>query len=103
METNDAHLQKILATLGRTLVAYSGGVDSAFLAWAAHQVLQDDMLAIIADSPILARSHLRDAIAFAQDNSIPLELVHTPVIDRPEYVRHDPHLCFLCQDQLFPL
>lgn len=103
IETKHAHLQKILATLGRTLVAYSGGVDSAFLAWAAHQVLQDDMLAIIADSPSLARSQLRDAIAFAQENSIPLEVVHTAEMDRPEYVRNDPHRCFHCKDELFQL
>src|SRR5260370_36963524 len=61
------------------------------------------MLAIIADSPSLARSQLRDAIAFAQENSIPLEIVHTAEIDRPEYVRNDPHRCFHCKDELFQL
>ena len=57
-----AVLDKSLRTLGRTLLAYSGGVDSAFLAWAAHQVLGDDMLAVIADSPSLARTQLADAM-----------------------------------------
>ena len=61
------------------------------------------MLAIIADSPSLARSQLRDAIAFTQENSIPLEIVHTAEMDRPEYVRNDPHRCFHCKDELFQL
>ena len=56
-----AVLDQNIRALGRTLVAYSGGVDSAFLAWVAHEVLGDDMLAVIADSPSLARTHLADA------------------------------------------
>ena len=59
------------------LVAYSGGVDSAYLAWAAHQALGNKMLAIIADSPSLARTQLSDAIAFASEQAIPLEVVAT--------------------------
>jgi uncharacterized protein len=55
-----------LTGLGRLLVAYSGGVDSAFLAWAAHEALGENMLAVIADSPSLARTHLNDALAFAK-------------------------------------
>ncbi len=61
------------------------------------------MLAIIADSPSLARSQLQDAKAFAQENSIPVEIVHTAEMDRPEYVRNDPHRCFHCKDELFQL
>jgi uncharacterized protein len=98
-----ALLQSRLRTLGRTLVAYSGGVDSAYLAWAAHQVLGDKMLAIIADSPSLARTQLADAVAFAQEQSIPLEVVSTSELDRPEYVRNDSQRCFFCKDELFTL
>src|ERR1700676_77300 len=98
-----ALLQSRLRTLGRTLVAYSGGVDSAYLAWAAHQVLGDKMLAIIADSPSLARTQLADAVAFAQEQSIPLEVVSTSELDRPEYVRNDSERCFFCKDELFTL
>lgn len=96
-------LQSHLRTLGRALVAYSGGVDSAYLAWAAHQALGDNMLAIIADSPSLARAQLADAIAFAREQKIPLEVIATAELDRPEYVRNDARRCFFCKDELFVL
>src|SRR3989475_437390 len=94
-------LDQQLPAVGRTLVAYSGGTDSAFLAWAAHRALGDDMLAIIADSPSLARFQLADAIAFAREQDIPLEVVRTNELDRPEYVRNDASRCFHCKDELF--
>lgn len=96
-----AALDTHLRTLGRTLIAYSGGVDSAFLAWAAHQVLGADMLAVVADSPSLARAHLADAIAFAREQAIPLEVVSTSELDRAEYARNDASRCFHCKDELF--
>jgi uncharacterized protein len=96
-------LQGRLSTLGRTLVAYSGGVDSAYLAWAAHQALGGSVLAIIADSPSLARTQLEDAVAFAREQAIPLEVVATSELDRPEYVRNDAQRCFFCKDELFTL
>jgi uncharacterized protein len=94
-------LEEILSELGRTLVAYSGGVDSAYLAWAAHRVLGSDMLAVTADSPSLARYQLQDAVAFAQEQAIPLEVIQTAEMERPEYVRNDPGRCFHCKDELF--
>ena len=96
-----AALEDRLRALGRTLVAYSGGVDSAFLAWSAHRVLGGDMLAAIADSPSLARTQLADAIAFSREQGIPLEILTTSEVDRPEYIRNDGARCFHCKDELF--
>ncbi len=96
-----ATLDDKLRALGRTLVAYSGGVDSAFLAWAAYQVLGTKMLAVIADSPSLARTQLADAVSFAQEQGIPLEVVSTSELDDPEYARNDGSRCFHCKDELF--
>ena len=94
-------LQTHLESLGRLLVAYSGGVDSAYLAWVAHRALGADMLAVIADSPSLARTHLADAIAFANELGIPIEVIATSELDRPEYARNDGQRCFQCKDELF--
>ena len=97
----DVQLRRLLADGGRLLVAYSGGIDSAFLAWTAHQVLGDRMLAVIADSPSLARTHLEDALAFARENAIPVEILRTQELENPDYIRNDSMRCFHCKDELF--
>jgi pyridinium-3,5-biscarboxylic acid mononucleotide sulfurtransferase len=94
-------LEETLRRAGRLLVAYSGGADSAYLAWAAHQQLGSNMLAVIADSASLARTQLADAIAFAREQEIPLEVISTAELDRPEYARNDGQRCFHCKDELF--
>ena len=101
VDAKRSHLEAELRKLGRLLVAYSGGVDSAYLAWAAHRALGTEMLAVIADSPSLARTHLSDAIAFAKEQSIPIEVISTSELDRPEYTRNDGQRCFQCKDELF--
>ena len=103
LSARSERLEARLRSLGRTLIAYSGGVDSAFLADAAHRVLGENMLAVIADSPSLARFQLEDAVELARERQIPLEIVTTREMERPEYVRNDSARCFHCKDELFTL
>jgi uncharacterized protein len=101
LDAKVSQLQDELRRFGRLLVAYSGGVDSAYLAYEAHRALGDNMVAVIADSPSLARTHLADAIAFAKEQAIPVEVIATSELDRPEYARNDGQRCFQCKDELF--
>ena len=94
-------LRRILAAHSRLIVAYSGGVDSAFLAWAAHEALGANMLAVIADSASLARTHLEDALAFVRERGIPVAVVETRELENPAYIRNDSMRCFHCKDELF--
>jgi uncharacterized protein len=101
IEERRQELRRILGMHSRLIVAYSGGVDSAYLAWEAAHVLQENMLAVIAVSPSLPESELMDAIAFAQQHGIPIRVIHTHEMARPEYVRNDANRCFHCKDELF--
>jgi len=101
LEQKTARLREMLAAHPGLIVAYSGGVDSAFLAWTAREVLGDRMLAVIADSASLARSHLEDALAFAREQRIPVEVVETRELENPAYARNDASRCFHCKDELF--
>jgi uncharacterized protein len=94
-------LDDFLRSRKRVLVAYSGGVDSAYLAFAAHQVLGGEMLAVLADSPSLARSQMQDALAFADEQNIPIKVINTDEMAKPDYVRNDAMRCFHCKDELF--
>jgi uncharacterized protein len=94
-------LEARLIQLDGLMVAYSGGVDSAFLAATAHRVLGSRMLAVLADSPSLARRDMDHACAFARSLGMPLEVVATEELDRPEYTRNDSSRCFHCKNELF--
>ena len=102
LRQKQANLFSILEALGpRVLVAYSGGTDSAYLAWAAAQVLGDNAIAITADSASIPESHKRDAEQFARDQGFRHEYIETREFDNPDYVRNAPDRCFHCKDELF--
>jgi uncharacterized protein len=101
LATKSALLHSTLKSLGSVLVAYSGGTDSAYLAYAAHQALGDKMLAVIADSPSLPRAELAAALAFVTEHNIPIHILHTNELENPDYQRNDSQRCFHCKDELF--
>jgi|SRR5579859_7956166 len=103
LESKDLDLEAGLKRLGNLLVAYSGGVDSAFLAYAAHRTLGTRMLAVIADSQSLARSQYADALQFAREQGIPLRVVQTAELENPEYARNGADRCFHCKQELFTI
>jgi uncharacterized protein len=90
-----------LRAMDRVVVAYSGGTDSAYLAWAATHVLGDRAIAITADSASIPESHKRDAEAFARDFGIRHEYIETFEFENPNYVKNDKNRCFHCKDELF--
>ncbi len=91
----------VLKGYGRVMVAYSGGTDSAYLAWAAHHVLGDGAVAITADSASIPESHKRDAERLARQFGFRHEYVQTYEFDNPDYVKNGPDRCFHCKDELF--
>ncbi len=101
LQEKEQKLFSILRDLGRVIVAYSGGADSAYLAWAAHQVLGANAVAITADSASIPESHKRDAEEFVRRFGIPHEYIVTYEFDNPDYVKNDPNRCFHCKDELF--
>jgi pyridinium-3,5-biscarboxylic acid mononucleotide sulfurtransferase len=96
-----AALLESLTRLERVIVAFSGGADSAYLAWAAHRALGQEALAITADSPSFPESHKRAAAAFVREFGIAHEYIQTEEFDNPAYVKNDPDRCFHCKDELF--
>ena len=94
-------LEDLLASYGRVVLAYSGGVDSSFLMSVAHETLGAEALAITAVSPSLARDQLADAKALARSQGWRHETIVTREMQRPEYVRNDPDRCYWCKDELF--
>ncbi len=101
LAAKSALLQTTLQDLGSVLVAYSGGTDSAYLAYAAHLALGGRMLAVIADSASLPRAEQSAALVFTRDHGIPTEILSTEELANPDYQRNDAQRCFHCKDELF--
>src|SRR5262245_48668552 len=94
-------LYESLRSLGRVIVAYSGGTDSAYLAWAAHHVRGDSAIAITADSASIPESHKRDAEEFARESGFRHGYITTNEFSNPDYVKNDKNRCYHCKDELF--
>src|SRR5574340_1442770 len=101
LQQKQERLFDLLRGMGRVMIAFSGGTDSAYLAWAARQALGDDALAVTADSASMPESHKRDAEAFARRFQIRYEYIATREFDNPDYARNAPDRCFHCKDELF--
>jgi len=96
-----ARLKEILSPWSSALIAYSGGVDSAFLLWTAHKVLGNRVTGVLGDSPSLPRSEHQAALYFASRHQLPIEVISTNELNNPDYAANPSNRCFFCRSELF--
>ena len=99
--SREARLYALLGTYESIVVAYSGGVDSAYLAWAANRARPGHVLCVTADSPSYPRRHRDIAEAIAREFHLPHEFVHTSELERPEYRANPSNRCYHCKTELY--
>ncbi len=101
LREKEKRLENSLCQMGRVLVAYSGGVDSSYLAWKAYQVLGKNALAVTADSPSVPSQQRRVALQVAAQFGFPHEFINTDEVENPDYRENPPNRCYYCKDELF--
>lgn len=101
LSEKEDHLRRIFSKMDHVVVAFSGGVDSAYLAWVANDVLGSSCLAVTADSPTAPRDQMEDACEFASRFGIAHRVIHTQEMDNPAYRQNDSQRCFHCKTELF--
>ena len=95
------HLEGLIQDWPSALVAYSGGVDSTYLLWTAHQILGSKVTGILGDSPSLPRSEHQAALRFAQQYHLNLQVLPTHELEDPSYASNPSNRCFFCRSELF--
>jgi uncharacterized protein len=101
MTEKERALRETLSSLGSVIVAYSGGVDSAYLAYVAHDTLGPRALAVTADSPSYPERHRRMAIEIAERFGLRHQIIHTHELERLEYRANPANRCYFCKHELY--
>jgi uncharacterized protein len=101
LEEKENKLEELLKQLSPVIVAYSGGVDSSYLAYKAHSVLGSQSLAVMAESASVPSSQRRMAAEIVRQFGIACKIVHSQELENPEYSANPSNRCYFCKDELF--
>jgi len=101
MNQKERALRDTLSSLGSVVVAYSGGVDSAYLAYVANDTLGERAVAVTADSPSYPERHRQMATQVAEQFGLRHEIIHTSELERPEYRANPANRCYYCKHELY--